>query len=233
MSQAKRVSIVSIALAAAAMFIVAAVPAYSANAARSAQDRVRDAVRIVEKMKRNPGLARILDTAKGVFIIPHYGKGAFIVGGQGGGGVVLAHRGGAWTSPAFYSIGGGSIGAQIGGEGGSIAMILMTRRAVERFANASKPWSLNGNAGLTVVNWSGRSETSTSRHDVIMWSNTKGLYGGLTASVTRISPDTRMDARYYGSRVNSREILAGRVSSPSSGPLREALASRVASTQRY
>jgi lipid-binding SYLF domain-containing protein len=199
------------------------------GAAHSAQDRVNDALGLVRQMKESPALAAVLRSAKGVFIIPHYGKGGFIVGGQGGGGVVLVNNDGEWTSPAFYSLSGGSIGAQAGGEGGAIAMILMTQRAVDRFENSSSGWSLNGNAGLTVVNWSGKTQANTSRGDVILWTNASGLYGGLTASLTHISPDTKMDRAYYERPVTSREILAGDVSSPNADALRNALASRVAS----
>jgi SH3 domain-containing YSC84-like protein 1 len=209
----------------------AAFAAHHGSAARSAQDRVSDATKIVQQMQQNPSLAAVLQQAKGVFIIPHYGRGGFIVGGQGGGGVVLVKHAMAWSSPAFYSIGGGSIGAQAGGEGGAIAMILMTPKAVDHFENSGGSWSLNGGAGLTVVNWSGKTRTNTNRGDVILWSNTSGLYGGLTASVTRISPDTKMDRTYYQRPVTSREILAGNVTSANADSLRNALAARVASSR--
>ncbi|MGH8319852.1 MAG: lipid-binding SYLF domain-containing protein [Steroidobacteraceae bacterium] len=199
------------------------------SSARSAQDRVSDAVSLVQQMKQDPALAAVLQQATGVFIIPHYGRGGFIVGGQGGGGVVLVKHHGRWSSPAFYSIGGGSVGAQAGGESGAIAMILMTRKAVDRFVNSGRGWSLKGNAGLTVVNWSGRVRANTNRGDVILWSNTRGLYGGLTASVTHISPDTKLDRAYYQRRVTSGEILAGNVRDPNPDLLRDALASRMAS----
>ena len=236
--------VISVSAAVAAVGLMSAVPAVAgqhdggmssmssdshSDAARSAEDRVTDAVTLVQQMKQNPALAAVLEQARGIFIIPHYGKGGLIVGGQGGGGVVLAKHDNAWSSPAFYSIGGASIGAQAGGEGGAIAMILMTQKAVDRFADSTTGWSLNGNAGLTVVNWSGKTQATTNRGDVILWSNTSGLYGGVTASITNISPDTKMDQVYYQRPVNSEEILAGNVSSPSADTLRNALASRVAS----
>lgn len=203
--------------------------ATNSDAARTAQDRVNDAVSLVRQMKQDPSLASVLQQARGIFIVPHYGRGGLIVGGQGGGGVVLAKHDGQWSSPAFYNIGGGSIGAQAGGEGGAIAMILMTQKAVDRFANFSHDWSLNGSAGLTVVAWSGRAQANTSRGDVILWTNTKGLYGGLTASLTHIGPDTQLDDAYYQRPVTSGVILAGAISAPNADPLRAALASRVAS----
>lgn len=239
--------IVPLSAAIAAVGLMSAVPAVAdqhdsgmssmssdshSDAARSAQDRVSDSVRLVQQMKQDPALAAVLERAKGIFIVPHYGKGGFIVGGQGGGGVVLARHDGGWSSPAFYSIAGGSIGAQAGGEGGAIAMILMTQKAVDRFQNSTRGWTLNGSAGLTVVNWSGKTQASTEyngRNDVILWTNTSGLYGGLTVGVKHLSPDTKMDTAYYQRPVSSAEILAGNVSSPNADMLRNALASRVAS----
>lgn len=200
------------------------------EAASDARDRVSDATTLVHQMKQNPGLATVLERAKGIFVIPHYGKGGFIVGGQGGGGVVLARHENEWSSPAFYSIGGGSIGAQAGAEGGGVALILMTQKAVDRFANETNTWSLNGSAGLTVVNWSDKTQANTGRGDVILWSNTSGLYGGLTASVTHVAPDIKMDHAYYQRPVRSSEILAGNVSAPDAESLRNALAQRVASS---
>lgn len=237
-------SIVLLAVATACVGLASAVPAVASDtgtgsasmssdshdgAAHSALDRVSDAVNVVRQMKRNPALAAVLQGAKGVFIIPHYGRGGFIVGGQGGGGVVLVKHDGDWSSPAFYSLGGGSIGAQAGGEGGAVAMILMTSKAVRRFENSSGGWSLNGNAGLTVVNWSGKTQANTGRGDVIVWTNAHGLYGGLTASLTHISPDVKMDRAYYGRPVTSKDVLAGNIGSRNAAPLRDALASRVAS----
>lgn len=63
---------------------------------------------------------------------------------------------------------------------------------------------------------------------MILWTNTRGLYGGLTAGVTHVSPDTGMDRAYYRRPVTSSAILAGTVNTANADPLRDALASRVA-----
>jgi lipid-binding SYLF domain-containing protein len=223
--------LVPLSAAIAAVALASAAPAYAGHgdSARSAQDRVSDAASLVRQMKQDPALAALLQQARGVFIIPHYGRGGFIVGGQGGGGVVLVKHSNGWSSPAFYNLSGGSIGAQAGGEGGAVVMILMSQKAEDRFQSSSSGWSFNGNAGLTVASWSGRAEANTTMDDIILWSNTSGLYGGLTASVTHVAPDTQMDRTYYQRPVATSEILAGNVSSPNADPLRDALASRMAS----
>ncbi len=201
-----------------------AIPSPTSNQANSAKSRVNAAVQVVDQMRRDPHLAQLLDRAKGIFIIPHYGKGAAIVGGQGGGGVVLERHDSGWSDPAFYSIGGGSIGAQVGGEGGAIAMLLMTDRAVNKFANSNATWSLNANAGLTVVNYSGKAQAETGTGDVILWSDTSGLFGGASVSITDISPDRSLDYAYYQRQESTEEILASSAPTRQAAPLRQALA---------
>ncbi len=54
-------------------------------------------------------------------------------------------------------------------------MILMTPGAVDRFETSSSGGSLKGNAGLTVLKWSGKAQTNTGRGDVLLWRNARGL----------------------------------------------------------
>jgi hypothetical protein len=64
-----------------------------------------------------------------------------IVGGQGGGGVLLIRRNDTWSNPAFYTRGGASIGAQLGGRSGSTALLLMNDKAVHVFENHPSTWT--------------------------------------------------------------------------------------------
>ena len=58
---------------------------------------------------------RLLAEAAGIAIIPHYMRGAFVVGVSGGRGVLLARdQTGRWLAPEFITMGGGSVGWQIG-----------------------------------------------------------------------------------------------------------------------
>ncbi len=220
-------------VAAAALLIAAgalSTPAARADDATVAQNRIDAAAHVVHEMKQDTHLARLIDDAQGVFIVPKFGKGGFIVGGQGGAGVVLVKHDGEWTDPAFYNIAGGSVGLQAGGSGGAVAMLLMTPRAVHQFRDTAHRWTLSGNAGLTIATYTGNEGAHTGpREDVIVWSNARGLYGGLTAGVTHISPDARIDHAYYHGDVGSREILTGQAQNRHANRLLDALGTRVAS----
>ena len=186
-------------------------------------------------MRAEPALAALPSSAKGVRVVPDYGKGAYFIGGQGGRGVLLLRESAhAWSQPAFYSLGGASFGLQVGGEAGPIAMVLMTDRAVRRFESHTSTWQLGAHTGLTVVNSSGR-QTVVSAHpkaDVVMWSGVKGLYGGISAGATYITPDTGLDDAYYHRMVTNRQILSSAVTSRHAARLREALAGGAASGYR-
>lgn len=219
-----------------AIALLAAVFAFNVQVARAnddardAQQRVDAAVHVVHEMKQDPHLASLLDRARGVYIIPRYGSGAFIVGGHGGVGVVLVKHDGRWSDPAFYNIGGASVGFQAGATGGSVAMLLMTDNAVRHFMDTDHRWTLSGGAGLTIAKYNGSQYARAGNlQDVIIWSNVRGLYGGLTAGVTHIAPDKHMDRAYYDQKTDSHEILTGQVSNHHANGLRDALGTQVAS----
>lgn len=200
------------------------------NERQDTAQQVREATKVVGQMERDPGMKKLLQQAKGVFIVPDYGRVALGVGGRGGEGVVLIKHGNTWSDPAFYNIGGISVGLQAGAEAGSIAMVLNSDKAVKTFMQNNN-FSLNAEAGLTVVNWSGKAQASAGKGDVVIWSDTEGLFGGATASVTDINFDEDETAGYYGKQVAVRDIFNGKVRGPAqANMLKQALAGKGSSS---
>lgn len=193
--------------------------------AADAQRHVDEATQVVNEMRGDPGLAKLLDQARGVLIVPKYSKGAFIVGGEGGAAVALLKNRGAgkeWTAPAFYHVGGASIGAAAGGQSGSMAMLLMTEKATDMLVNHKNKFSLNGDAGITVVNWSADATASTGG-DVIVWSDLKGAFAGASVGVKDVKRDEDENQAFYGRAVEPSDILTGKVTTARAEPLRNAL----------
>ena len=197
--------------------------AHQAAAAATAQRLVDGAVQVVERMKQDQRVASLLEQAKGVLIVPRYKEGAAIIGGHGGVGVLLARRQSAWTDPAFYRMGGISIGLQAGGASGPVVMLLMSDKAVIKFRDNLSSWSLGGKAGLTVADFSDQKQHPADSLDVIVWSGVRGLFGGAAFSATDVTPDTSADHAYYRSPVAPLQILVGAVTNPNAQPLRDAL----------
>jgi lipid-binding SYLF domain-containing protein len=192
--------------------------------ANDAVDTVNKAVQVVHTMEADPTIATVLKRAKGVYVVPTFGRGALIVGARGGAGVLLVRHGESWGNPAFYNMGGVSIGAQAGGEGGPVAFILNNQKAMNSFMQDNK-FSLNADAGLTVVDWSKKGIESAGWGDITAWSNTKGLFGGAAISITDVHYDQDKNTAYYNKRVAARDVVTGKVSNPQAAALKQALAS--------
>jgi lipid-binding SYLF domain-containing protein len=184
---------------------------------------------VVRQMAAEPGLPNLLAQAKGVYIVPTYGRAALGLGAAGGAGVLVTRRpDGTWSDPAFFNIGGISVGAQAGAEGGPIALLLMNDKAVGSFRKKNN-FSLSADAGLTVVNWSKQAQGMAGTGDVVVWSGTKGLFGNVaTLAVNDIRYNQRANRAYYGKNVTVDDVMVGKATNPHSDPLKQALASTAA-----
>src|SRR6266550_2106078 len=67
----------------------------------------------------------LLDKAEAIAVFPDVIKAAFIFGGKGGKGLISKRTPKGWSAPAFFNIGGGSFGAQIGATKTDYVLLIM------------------------------------------------------------------------------------------------------------
>lgn len=198
----------------------------SANAQTPAHhdaDRiVTDSINVVQRVKSDNHFDSLMKRAKGVVIIPHLVKAAAVVGAEGGQGLLLAHRDGRWSNPAFISVGSISVGAQVGGKEGPLVMLLMTDKALNDFTQANN-FSLNANAGLTIVNYSARGQGGFGKGDVVVWSGAGGGFIGASVSGSDFTSNSARDASFYGKQVSTQQIAEGKVHNPAARKLVDTL----------
>jgi lipid-binding SYLF domain-containing protein len=170
---------------------------------------------VIGRMKSENGMTQLLQKAKGIFVMPHYGRGAIGVGFQGGEGVLVMREGRGFSNPVFYNMGGVSVGAQAGGVGGPVALVLMTDKAVKDFTSG-KNFSVNADAGLTIVSYSRRAEASGGKvQDIVFWSGTHGAYAGASVGLTDVTFDDNANKAWYGrANLNAAQIVQGQVQNP-------------------
>lgn len=182
----------------------------------NAKETVIEAAAVIEQMKADEDAPRLLEQAKAVFIVPDYARGSLIAGAAGGQGVLVAQTDDGWSGPAFYNIGAVNVGAAAGFEAGSVAFLLMTDDAMDGF-DQTHNFALNADAGLTIFDWTERAQIAAGKGaDVVVWSDTEGLYGDLAISVSDIFWDEQAHAAYYGQAVAPDLIIVGEVSDPMS-----------------
>ncbi len=172
----------------------------------------------------------VLKNAKGVFIMPQLLQGAFIIGASGGSGVFVQKDGGnKWTGPAFYTVGGASIGFQIGGESSEVVLLAMTDRGVSAFQ--SNNFKLGADAGIALgpIGMGVAAQTANLSADILSFSRSKGLYGGVSLQGAVVATRDGLNSAFYGRNVKPSDILIRpTVSSPQASRLLEEVAKAAA-----
>lgn len=195
-------------------------PKQQATAAR----HVKEAVAIAQRLDSVERMRGVLQSAKGVFIVPNYGRAALAVGASGGTGLLLARRAdGSWSEPVFYTTGAVSVGVQAGAQKGAFVLLLNNDRAVNEFLKNNN-FSMNAKAGLTLVNWNKMVQGTVGTGDVLAWSDTKGLFGDLaTVELNDVRFSQKLTTAYYGQPLSPSQVINGSVANPESAPLLKAL----------
>jgi SH3 domain-containing YSC84-like protein 1 len=148
----------------------------------------------------------LLDKAEAIAVFEVV-KAGFIVGGRGGHGVISRRVRGGWSAPAFFNLGGGSIGLQIGASKTDVVLLFMNTGALEGLLQDKFELGGEGSAAAGPV---GRSASATTdaqlKAQILSYSRSKGLFAGLEIKGSVISPDDDDNQAVYGRK--AKEILA-------------------------
>lgn len=201
----------------------------AARAEPDAEETVNGAIRTLDDLRRDKAFgnaASLLRQARAVLIVPRLIKGGFIIGGEGGEGVLMARRrDGRWSDPSFTMIGSASFGLQAGLAQSEMVLLVMTQKGVEGMLRDQ--FKLGAQAGIAIATLGSGVEggmSGATPPDLVVWSSSSGLYGGLTIDGSLIRPVARDNTRWYGRPVGVREILFGSVASPRSVALQRQMA---------
>jgi len=169
---------------------------------------------------------QFLRRAKAVVVCPNIFRAGFFFGGEGGRCVMVARAaGGSWSNPAFYTLGSGSFGLQIGVQNAQVLMLIMTDGGLNALLNSQ--FKFGADAGLTVATLGAGVNGSMStalNADILTFSKTQGLYGGISLAGSVIANDAGAEQSYYGASTDARSIVVNmQGSNPGANPLRATL----------
>jgi len=164
--------------------------------------------------------------AVGVVIVPRLLKGGFIIGGEYGNAVLLAKKpDGTWSYPAFYTMGGGSVGFQIGLKDSQMIYVIRTRAGLE--AILDDQFKAGAAAGVVVGSFGGSVDGSTTTSlgaDILAFSLDRGLFGGGAIEGAVFAKRNDLNQSFYAQPIEPRQIvLDGVVSNPAADSLRSTL----------
>ncbi len=152
---------------------------------------------------------QFLRRAKAVVICPNIFRAGFILGGEGGGCVMVSRAAaGSWSNPAFYNLGSGSFGLQAGIQNAQVLMLIMTDGGLNALLNSQ--FKFGADAGLTVATLGAGVNGSMSTAldaDILTFSKTQGLYGGVSLQGSVIANDAGAEQQYYGNTTSARDIV--------------------------
>ncbi len=162
--------------------------------------------------------------SKAILIVPQLVRAGFIVGGSGGSGVLFARdpETNEWVGPAFYNMASGSFGFQAGVQRSEVVLLILSDQGVNSVLSSS--FRLGGDASIAAGPVGAGAGTRIAS-DIVTFSRSQGIFGGLAFDGTVISTRNEWNNLYFGQEVTPTDILVRRtVNNPGSDALRQTLA---------
>ena len=198
-----------------------------AAATTTPEKLVTEAQTTLSNFMRDPDQTWIHDNigrAKALLIVPQIVKAGFIFGGSGGQGVLVARDGKSWVGPAFYDLATASVGFQAGVEVSEAIIVVMTDKGLNSLLATT--FKVGGDASIA-AGPVGAGAKSTVTADLVSFTRSKGVYGGLNLDGTVVHANTDFNGQFYGAKgkVLPPDILIRKtVKSAKSAPLLNAVA---------
>lgn len=149
----------------------------------------------------------LLKSCQGIIIIRQYNAG-FIFGAKAGQGIALTRdiKTRKWSAPSFVASGEASFGLQVGVQMADAVILIMNRYGVESLLFTK--FKIGVDASLAIGPVGRDTEAKIGPNTAfLVYSKSKGLYGGLTFEGGFISQDDRANEQFYGEKISARNIF--------------------------
>jgi lipid-binding SYLF domain-containing protein len=183
-----------------------------------ASDRVQSAADVLNEIQSAPDSGipnEILGSSECVAVVPSMLKGGFIVGAKYGRGLASCRTPKGWSSPAFFTVTGGSVGFQIGGQAVDLVMLIMNKDGMKHLL--SSQFALGADASVAAGPVGRHAEGNTDwkmRAQVLTYSRARGIFAGVSLNGAVVKQDKDSTRDFYGHMVTSNAALTGEVEAP-------------------
>ena len=187
---------------------------------RAAVDRVDSSSAVLNEIMKisDRSIPRdLLAKAEAVVVFPGARKAAFVFGAQGGKGVVIRRTGSGWSAPDFLSMGGGSFGAQIGGQKTDYVLLIMNENGLKKLMQDNFEIGAEGSVSAGPVGRTAAASTNVRLDaEILSYSRSKGLFAGIALKGVVISQDEDLNRAVY--EKSGRDIIGANPMKGSDAP---------------
>jgi SH3 domain-containing YSC84-like protein 1 len=180
-----------------------------------ASDRVQAAADVLNQIQSAPdsGIPEdILSKAECVAVVPSMLKGGFIVGGKYGRGLASCRTPKGWSTPAFFTLTGGSFGFQIGGQAVDLVMLIMNNDGMQRLLSSKVALGADASVAAGPVGRHAEGNTDWKmRAQVLTYSRARGVFAGVSLNGAVLTQDKDSTREFYGHMMTFKAALTGEV----------------------
>ena len=197
--------------------VISVVATVNANVAQAEDNKwtalVEESGRVLSDVQQMPeqGIPEdLLRDCSAIAIFPSTVSAGLGIGGKYGQGIIMVRdeHSGKWSSPAIFTIAGGSFGMQIGGQATDLVLLVMNRRSVDGILQGK--FKLGGDASVA-AGPVGRSANASAdiqlKGGILSYSRSRGLFAGAKLEGDVITEHWDGDEELYGKSLSARQIL--------------------------
>jgi SH3 domain-containing YSC84-like protein 1 len=153
----------------------------------------------------------LLNKADCVAIIPGVKKAAFGVGARWGRGAAVCRTeggNGAWGPPLMISIGGGSVGFQIGGESSDVVFLIMNPKGIDKLIESGFTLGADASVAAGPKGRTLEAATDAQMHaEILTYSRSRGIFAGISLEGAVVKQDKDANIELYGASVDPKGLL--------------------------
>ena len=194
-------------LSAVVVFSTAAVPALALTKEEkrllSCQEVMEELLAGQESIPRD-----LLDKAECLAVVPSVKKLALGLGGRWGKGAVVCRTTDDWGPPLMISLGGGSVGLQVGGQAADYVFLVMNPKGIEYLLRSQFTLGADAAVAAGPVGRTGEAATDLRmRAEILSYSRTRGLFAGISLEGAVVKQDKDANRKIYGESIDPKKML--------------------------
>ena len=170
--------------------------------------RSENSFEIMSKNKELKNFPKFFNESKAVLIFPEVYEGGLLFGAKGGNGMLMIRKQGVWSGPFFYTIGGVSLGIQIGVKKGRVIFTVMTEKGLKSILKERVKFGVDVDAAIASQGIGLSAESTIRLADVFSFTDNKGLFIGTSLEGTYLQPRNDLNKAIHGKSISPTEILS-------------------------